>query len=559
MHRFATRRLLTLALTIALLAATVAVPPVAVAASAPLIVIDPGHGGPYSNANANGLREETVNLQIALELRSQLQARGYRVVMTRTTDRAVTLADIPTWNLGADGESWYFTKDGHRGIYKGIPKDDLQARCNVANREGADLFISIHNNGSADRAARGTETIASSRDPLGTKLAAIVHRRVVARTGLRDRGVKSMDLYVCRWTNTPAILVEGAFITNPSDAYKLKQRWFRRRIALGIAEGVQSWLGERPVTRVYPRTIAPSSVTSSPAVAASAMAVAASRAAFPDGAPVAVVARPDRWLDAATAPALARRLGGPLLWVAASGPDTETATELGRLGPDRLVLVGVEGSFDESLTAALVSTVPTLPSGITTLSASSRSELAASIATTLGPASNGEVFLIDENDSGGLLTVAPIAARRKIPVLLARDGALPPESLAALEALSPSRVVLAGSPTQLPEGIAPGLEEVRVDGRYVTLRADYLNQRYYRASTMRPIVADCGSGAEYLTAASHAARSGNPVIPVTKNLLPTYTRHWIVNRRPAIAGFEVFDGRGAIGARVDRMLQKADR
>jgi len=106
---------------------------------APLVVIDPGHGGRYSNANANRLREKNVNLAIAKELRTALIARGYRVKMTRTTDRAVVYGDIRTWNYSASKNRWAYSEDGRRGLVGGIPKDDLQGRVNVANAAGAPI------------------------------------------------------------------------------------------------------------------------------------------------------------------------------------------------------------------------------------------------------------------------------------------------------------------------------------------------------------------------------------------------------------------------------------
>ncbi len=216
-----------------------AAPAQALEPTTPLVVIDPGHGGPYSNANANGLREKNVNLAIGLELRRILTARGYRVAMTRTTDRAVALGDISTWNWSSSAYLWRYGRDGRRGYVKGLPKDDLQARANLANRLGADVFICIHNNGSVRRSARGTETYASPRDRLGRALAARVLRRIVVRTGLPDRGSHSKDFFVCRWTNMPAVLVEGGYISNRADARLLASPTFRRRLSARYRRGTR--------------------------------------------------------------------------------------------------------------------------------------------------------------------------------------------------------------------------------------------------------------------------------------------------------------------------------
>ena len=291
---------------------------------APHIVIDPGHGGPYSNANANGLREKNVNLSIALSLRKQLVARGYRVTMTRTTDRAVSLSNIPTWNWSSASGRWFFAADGVGGIQRRVPKDDLQARVDRANGAGADLFISIHNNGAASRSARGTETFASPRDALGRSLSALVHRRIVQRTGLRDRGARTSDFYVCRWANMPAILVEGGFISSPSDARLLKKAsfpaarspWASPRESMRGSRGVRS---PHASARQHRRRVVGGGGRLEQALPARSRHGRARRA--------------DRWADApGAARALAASLDAPLLWAGAAGVNTTTSAELKRLG-----------------------------------------------------------------------------------------------------------------------------------------------------------------------------------------------------------------------------------
>lgn len=524
-------------------------------AAAPLVVIDPGHGGRYSNANANGLMEKRVNLQIALELRTQLQAKGYRVAMTRTSDREVTRSDVRTWNYNASTERWAYALDGRTGIYNGIPKDDLQARVDIANRAGADLFISIHNNGSASRSARGTETFAAGRDRLGRQVAALVHRRIVARTGLRDRGVGTADFYVCRWADMPAILVEGAFITNPSDAYLLKQSWFRRRMAVGIAEGVDAWFDSKPITATK------RSVTTTSAIPA---AVAVSRSRFATEAATVVIGRADRWQDAASLPAFAARAKAPLLWmIGREGLAPSTAAELARLKPQRVVLVGVKGSFDES-SAALVAAASSLPtSAVESIQAPDRATLAASIATSMSPVATN-VFIVDSDSPAALLAAAPAAAARRAPILLAVDGALPAQAKAFLEANRSTikTASLVGPSASVPTRLATGIPTVkRYDGVDLAAKAQSVAAGHYRSTardSMSVVVADGRHPASYLTAAYYASRSSQPVLVVSARVLPAYSRLWITNRRSQIRGFEVFDGRRTIPRLMEHNLRKAD-
>lgn len=78
------------------------------AALPPLVFIDAGHGGPYSNANVNGVREKDVNLTLALELAAVLRADGLRVQVDRTTDTALALWDVPTWHWVSPPGMWRF-------------------------------------------------------------------------------------------------------------------------------------------------------------------------------------------------------------------------------------------------------------------------------------------------------------------------------------------------------------------------------------------------------------------------------------------------------------------
>jgi len=520
---------------------------------APLIVIDAGHGGRYSNANANRLKEKNVNLAIAKELRTALTALGYRVVMTRTTDRAVVYSDIRTWTYSAKKDRWIFAADGHRGSYGGIPRDDLQGRVNIANAAGADLFISIHANGSRSRKSRGTETWKARRDRLGSSLAPYVQRNVVKATKLKNRGTHTADFYVCRWSNMPSVLVESAFISSPRDARLLKKAWFRRRLARGIATGVDQWMNKKPYTRKYPRVTA-----SSP----SALAAAVSAADFPAGAPAAVVVRSDKAADVPGAAGLATKYGVPLLMAGATGPDEATASELGRLAPKRLIVVGVEGSFDTSAVASLAaaSTLPT--SSVELISSPDRPGLAASVATSMGPAAGGEVFIANAADALTSMPVAPLSASHGIPILLASNGSLGPDAQYWLAINGPAirRVVLVGSALAVPAALAGGRPYTRIDATSYTERSSKLNSRYYAggpSGSMRPVAATLLRNDEYLVAATRAGRRRQPLIPVTDRVLPAFTREWITNRRSAIGGFEVITC-GSIPYLMDHMLAKAE-
>ena len=203
-------------------------------AALPYVAVDPGHGGGDTGAvgelppgavtglppraDAQGrpvLMEKDVNLDIGLRLDGYLRGRGARTILTRTTDLA-------------GGDRPYTTETA-----------DLRARVDIANEAGAELFVSVHNN-ALSRTASGTETYHFYyASPSARLLAQDVQTEVVAALGLPDRGVKSAGFYVLRHSVMPAVLVEGAFLSNPSEALLLADPNVRQRIAEAVGRGVE--------------------------------------------------------------------------------------------------------------------------------------------------------------------------------------------------------------------------------------------------------------------------------------------------------------------------------
>jgi len=525
--------------------------PAALTNPAPLICIDPGHGGPFSNANGNGLTERTVNLQIGLALRKALQARGYRVIMTRTTNTALTTADTETWNLKS-GSLWAYAKD--RTLYRrqSIPKDDLTARTRVANTAGADLLISIHCNGAVRRSAKGVETYASPRDAMGRKLARLVQTSLVARTGRADRGANTADFYVLRWSNMPAILVEAAFISNPSDAAFLKTSTGRGRVATGIADGVDTWFAGKPYRSVLPRISAPSQVEA---------AVELSRMDFPAGASTVLLARTTRANDTPGVSALASRLGAALLLTSGSLPASSTLDEIVRLKPSQVLLVGFEGSIDTTgVTSALgASAVPT--SAIAVIEARDPATLSVRIAEQMGAPGAGRVILVNERDSGAKMAAASIAARTGSPILLTGDTALGPaaEYLTARTGLVSS--VLRLGTQYLPARYAGLARQRTLQHKSSANLLRMLNNETYpsaAAGSLAPVVTNGRKPGDVLTASVHAARLRQPVVLTAGASISPYARLYLTNKRVQTRSFWLLETGGAMPPVLHSVLAKSD-
>ncbi len=214
------------------------------------IVIDPGHGGHDPGATGKDVTEAELVLDVALRLEKLLVEKlvGMEVVLTRRTDEFVPLPE----------------------------------RTAIANREGADLFLSIHANASENVQARGIETYflnfannlsaasvaarenAASGQAMAAlpdlvkaialnnkldesrDLATLVQRSMVERLrgankGIKDLGVKQAPFVVLIGAAMPSVLAEVSFVTNAQDARLLRASAYRQRIAEGLLNAVRKY------------------------------------------------------------------------------------------------------------------------------------------------------------------------------------------------------------------------------------------------------------------------------------------------------------------------------
>lgn len=185
------------------------------------VIVDAGHGGYDPGAiGVDGTYEKTVVLATALKLRNSLQNAGYTVKMVRTSD--ASCQDVNPYGT-----------------------NDLNCRTGYANAVGGDVFISVHAN-SATPAAKGTETYYSLTGPKvsqSSKLASNVHAGYKGAMASTDRGVRTANYYVIKYTNMPSILLELGFMTNSTDLSKMKNSVTQQNIAEGITRGVNNYFG----------------------------------------------------------------------------------------------------------------------------------------------------------------------------------------------------------------------------------------------------------------------------------------------------------------------------
>ncbi len=522
-------------------------------ASAARVFIDPGHGGRYSNANlpSLGVYEKNVNLQLALKLRDELVAQGHTVGLSRTTDVAVELGDIPTWNYTEPTDRWAYAADGLTGIYGGIPKDDLQARCNAANAFGADIFISIHNNGAASSSAHGTESFASDEDILGIRLSRVVQNNVVDDTPLSDRGARQIDFYVVKWSHMPAILVEGSFLTNAADRAYITSYSGQMTYVRAVARSVDEFLASDPFTAVYPRIAGADRYDTAAAI---------SRSGWAPGTSTVLLATGTDWPDALASTPLSRKLDAPLLLTRPGRLPAETAAEIARLRPREIVVLGGEAAVSSEVASEAAAAAGPSPTSIRRIGGANRYETAAMIAAEVGVGSNGRVIVASGLSPADAISIAPYAGRSLTPVLLARPSSVP-TAVTDFAAARPGvwrGTIVIGGPGVISDAVAASLpSHTRVWGkdRYATNIA--VIAKYHTAASVSFFVSNGNATPDSLTSAALGAKLGRAAMLVKPRSLPDETREFIENNETRIVAWTMVGGQGVLPNLHDWMLRKA--
>lgn len=215
-----------------------------------LIVLDPGHGGsdPGTENKKARIAEKAAALDVAQRVRKLLEARGYRVKLTRETDTR----------------------------FSGNPRVDLPMRAAFANKALADLFVSIHFN-NAPESIKGVETYTltpqhmlstaatepdddtpralpgNRYDHANLLLGFAVHRAMVRGLETPDRGYKRARWAVLRTLTSPGVLVECAYLSNDEEAHRVATPGFRQQIAESIAAGIVGYSDQIAKLRPEPK------------------------------------------------------------------------------------------------------------------------------------------------------------------------------------------------------------------------------------------------------------------------------------------------------------------
>lgn len=178
------------------------------------IIIDAGHGASDPGAiGKKGTKEKEVNLATAQFLKAELEAAGATVKLTRSTDVFL----------------------------------ELSQRTGISNASDYDAFISIHAD-SFNSTSKGTTTFYNSsvsfNGPRSLTLAKSIQSDLVKSIGTYNRGVKQENFYVNRMNEIPSVLVELAFLSNPTEEAQLATTAFRKKAATGIRNGLENYFNQ---------------------------------------------------------------------------------------------------------------------------------------------------------------------------------------------------------------------------------------------------------------------------------------------------------------------------
>ena len=185
-----------------------------------IIVIDPGHGGEDTGAiSQNNVNEKDVVLDISLKLGEKLEENNFKVYFTRKSDKA----------LG------------------NTVRSDIINRAKFINARNADIFLSIHLNGSDVESAKGVESYSRFLDDKSYLLAESIQYELSSIEYTKDRGIKETNeksLGILRYTNITGVLLELGFITNSEDEKYLISEEGQDIIVYCILNGILNYFNE---------------------------------------------------------------------------------------------------------------------------------------------------------------------------------------------------------------------------------------------------------------------------------------------------------------------------
>lgn len=194
-----------------------------------VFILDAGHGGMDGGcSSADGVPEKGINLNIMLALRDWLEAFGYRVEVTRDTDRSIH-------------------DQGIEGIAN-QKSSDMDNRLALFNKYDNAVCISIHQNQFTDTKYSGAQMFYANTNSESERLAQSLqtqfHEQLQPQNN-REIKLCGSELFLCYYCENPTVMVECGFLSNPDEAALLTTEEYQYKVAFTIFSGIQGWLTKR--------------------------------------------------------------------------------------------------------------------------------------------------------------------------------------------------------------------------------------------------------------------------------------------------------------------------
>lgn len=193
-----------------------------------VIGIDPGHGGVDPGAvSKSGIKEDDINLKIALKLKRFIEHSGGVAIMTRDTDKGLYTEKSKT--------------------LKQMKTEDLKKRKEIIEESNCELFLTIHLNSFTRARYYGAQTFYNEESEESRKLAYIIQdelKNILDKENNRQPTHRD-DVYLLKDMQIPAVLIEAGFLSNPEEEKILNTTEYQEKIAWSIYAGIMKYFSQK--------------------------------------------------------------------------------------------------------------------------------------------------------------------------------------------------------------------------------------------------------------------------------------------------------------------------
>lgn len=193
-----------------------------------VIGIDPGHGGVDPGAvSKNGIKEDDINLKIALKLKRFIEHSGGIAIMTRDTDKGLYSSEAKT--------------------LRQMKSEDLKKRKEIIENSNCEMFVTIHLNSFTRSKYYGAQTFYNEEFEESKKLAYIIQdelKNILDKDNYRQPTHRD-DVYLLKDMKIPSVLIEAGFLSNPEEENLLDTTEYQEKIAWSIYAGIMKYFSQK--------------------------------------------------------------------------------------------------------------------------------------------------------------------------------------------------------------------------------------------------------------------------------------------------------------------------